>query len=203
MLKRSGQVPLTIIENAARLHQGRKLMASKSLVLKQMHLIEVLHLGFNIHTCDMLSRLDATDAPLLRTLVIIHDVILPEMYTRFDSVPGFSLWKLPSLVRLALYNRMTRMHISSDEPLGKLSLSFIRPTVRPTLTHFVIDTLKEPISVDVCLDLLRKLPMLETLALKDVLESMEDIPDHTRPPRASRIVDLPYLRHISVQRTGI
>lgn len=202
MLKRSGQVPLTISENTTYFRD--QVLRSKVYVLKEIQRIRELQISVDTCTCTVLSKLAAkftvTDAPLLRALDICYND--RRLHAPFDSIPEISSWTLSSLVWLAFHECAGRIMHNMD---GRPHLGLIRPFLRSTLTHLEIDSLEDPISVDVCLDLLRTLPRLETLALGDVLSSvsMEDIPYRTQPLTASHIVSLQYLREITLKRTSI
>ena len=196
----SGQVPLTIFENTS-VCDGI-MTSSKKIALGEIHRIKRLKLVLDHQTLSFLSHLDA-DAPLLKTLDLTYtDENADEPFGLDNSRPTFASWRLPALTHLAFHEREGRLtHETDTMP----ELGLIKPFLRPTITHLEIDALETPISVDTCLDLLRGLPLLQKLRFGNVLALPPSTISSQSPRRhpTDRMVHLPHLHHIDIQRTGL
>ncbi|KAI0689565.1 hypothetical protein BC835DRAFT_250288 [Cytidiella melzeri] len=72
MLERSGQLPFTLLERALSRHYLTLTRPSNQLVVRELHRIQHLEIIADLYVRDTLSELNASDIPLVKTLMIFY-----------------------------------------------------------------------------------------------------------------------------------
>ncbi|KAI0797210.1 hypothetical protein BC629DRAFT_1592266 [Irpex lacteus] len=193
LLERSGQMPLTVIEDIAQETRARRI--AKELVLRETHRIKHLALALDTLTAKtIITRLTSSDssASLLEALEIklVDDAQYPAA-----RIPLPSHNSLPRIRHLAFDHGLSD---TPNEWTGESDLALIRPLFRPSLTSLYIRRLETAVYPETILDILRVLPGLEDVKLGEVFMT----PAET-PARQLRFdpVHLRHLRNIEFRGT--
>lgn len=193
LLQRSGQVPLTVIEDIADLTPER--IAAKDLVLREKSRIQRLAIVVNPVTVSAIVAALADPslgAPLLDALDIklLYDMEWPAAPT-----VKFSRRPLSRLRHLSFGHGSN--HMSSEWTSSSVSdLHIIQPFFGPPLTSLYLNRFETPVSSQTILDLLRTLPNLEVLVLGEVMKASSGHSNHNLRTSASDLVRLPRLQGI-------
>ncbi|KAI0089480.1 hypothetical protein BDY19DRAFT_1056499 [Irpex rosettiformis] len=194
LLNRSGQVPLTVIEDVAAVPTD-EIQHGKDLVLQEIHRIRDLQIVVDLPAAyNLLAAFTSPNigAPLLNALDIKLSRNVEYPAEPVSVLPEDSL---PRLRHVTFRHDFDEARYGSD--LGPIpGLDLTRQLLRPSLTSLHLYSLTTPLSADVCLEILESLSNLEDLILGEVLTVSTATPG--RSLTTSNLVHLPHLRNLAL-----